>query len=180
MSNTMEFMTDKKAVEEDVRRKLLERVAEAESPDFADDASGYFYAKYLGLKRQKKGGQFQIIQVIRDGLPLSAGDTLAKHIGLSPKHLLTHYVGMSDSTLRRRRNDEQPLSCIESERLVRYAHLLSLATNLMDDDEDAARVWLSSPLPALAGATPLDVAVTETGARRVEELIVSLDYGMFS
>lgn len=68
----------------------------------------------------------------------------------------------------------------ESDRVVRYARILSLATKLMHGSEEHAREWLSSPANALGGSTPLETAVTETGARRVGDIIITLECGMFS
>ena len=67
-----------------------------------------------------------------------------------------------------------------TERLVRFARLLVLAIRMMDGDEEAARRWMSAKLPALGNETPLEVAATEAGARRVEDVISGLSYGMFS
>ena len=50
----------------------------------------------------------------------------------------------------------------------------------MEGDEAAAREWLDSRSSGLGGMTPLQCATTEVGARRVEDLIISLEYGMFN
>ncbi|MGH6809263.1 MAG: antitoxin Xre/MbcA/ParS toxin-binding domain-containing protein [Ensifer adhaerens] len=47
----------------------------------------------------------------------------------------------------------------------------------MDDEEDA-RAFLNAAHPLLGGSKPLDAAMTELGARRVEELLRRLSYGM--
>lgn len=44
----------------------------------------------------------------------------------------------------------------------------------------AARAWLSTPAPALANRTPVEVAATDVGAREVESLIDRLEHGVFS
>ena len=66
----------------------------------------------------------------------------------------------------------------ESDRLVRAARVFSLAVGLFDGDLEAARSWLTHPLPALSGSTPWDYAATEIGAREVENLIGRLEYGI--
>jgi putative toxin-antitoxin system antitoxin component (TIGR02293 family) len=137
------------------------------------------YQRYLGL-RPAKNNRLNIIELVKSGLPLSAGKTLAGHMGVEIKTFFTAYVGMSDSTMRRRLKDQTAFSVDESDRVVRYAHLLGLATQLMEGSEEDAREWLAASSPALGGATPLQTATTEAGARRVEDLIVSLEYGMFS
>ncbi len=49
----------------------------------------------------------------------------------------------------------------------------------MEGVEDA-RAWLTSPVRALGGATPLQYASVEPGAREVERLLVRLEHGVYS
>ncbi|ELW9527407.1 DUF2384 domain-containing protein [Burkholderia cenocepacia] len=52
----------------------------------------------------------------------------------------------------------------------RVAWIVAAATSVWSDEDDA-REFLSTPHPKLEGRTSLDVALTELGARRVEELL---------
>ena len=178
MSNPSQAFSVETETETDRRSAFLESLNERDITKALDDQISV-YGRLLGLRR-KSGRAFNLVKMIKTGLPLSAGETLAAHIGMDSKKFFIAYVGMSDSTLRRRLRDKQPLSVDESDRVVRYAHLLSLATNLLSGCEEDAREWLASPAQALGGATPLETAVTETGARRVEDVILALEYGMFS
>jgi putative toxin-antitoxin system antitoxin component (TIGR02293 family) len=45
---------------------------------------------------------------------------------------------------------------------------------------DKARVWLKSPNRALGGEVPLDLLDTEIGASQVDEVLLRLNYGIFS
>ncbi len=163
--------------ETDRRSAFLESLTEKNMTKTLDDRFN-MYGRLLGI-RKRKGQSFNLVKIVKAGLPLSAGERLAEHMGIDSKNFFIAYIGMSDSTLRRRLKDKKPLSADESDRVVRYAHLLNLATSLLDDREDDAREWLSSPAHALGGATPLETATTEAGARRVEDLIIALEYGMF-
>jgi putative toxin-antitoxin system antitoxin component (TIGR02293 family) len=151
-----------------------------------DDLTGHaaeevnLYANYLGLK-VSAARPLNIVEMVKTGFSLATGTTLARHLGLEPRVLFIHYLGMSRSTLSRREKQTRPrLSPVESDKLVRYAYLLSQAARLMEGDREAAREWLASPSDALGGQTPLKCATTEVGARRVEDLITSLEYGMFN
>ena len=141
--------------------------------------SAGIYLRYLGI-RPKEIPNINIIELVKSGLPLSAGESLAGHMGVETRTFFKLYVGMSDSTVRRRMKTRIAFSVDESDRVVRYAHLLDLATQLMEGSKEDAREWLASPSPALGGATPLQTPTTEAGARRVEDLIMSLEYGMFN
>jgi putative toxin-antitoxin system antitoxin component (TIGR02293 family) len=69
------------------------------------------------------------------------------------------------------------LSVDESERTERLARVLAHAEYVWDDRE-LARVWMSQPHRELRNESPLEVARTELGARRVEDLLDKLFYGL--
>jgi putative toxin-antitoxin system antitoxin component (TIGR02293 family) len=69
------------------------------------------------------------------------------------------------------------LSVDESERTERLARVLAQAEYVWDDREQA-REWMSKPHRELGDRTPLEVARTELGARRVEDLLDKLFYGL--
>ena len=69
------------------------------------------------------------------------------------------------------------LSVNESEKTERLARVLAAAEHVWDD-RDQAREWISRPHRELNGQTPLDVARTELGARRVEDLLDKLFFGL--
>ena len=57
------------------------------------------------------------------------------------------------------------------------AELVRRATDLLGD-ESAAAQWLRTPAPALGGATPMDYATTDFGARDVIRWIGRLEHGI--
>jgi putative toxin-antitoxin system antitoxin component (TIGR02293 family) len=69
------------------------------------------------------------------------------------------------------------LSVEESERTERLARVLAAAEYVWDDQE-RAREWMSTPHRELSGKTPLETARTELGARRVEDLLNKLFFGL--
>lgn len=78
-----------------------------------------------------------------------------------------------EATFKRRTR----LSASESERTERLARVIAAAEFAWDDREDA-REWLTKPHPELGQRTPLESAMTELGARRVEDLLDRLFYGI--
>src|ERR1700722_17378393 len=79
-----------------------------------------------------------------------------------------------EATFKRRRDR---LSAAESERTERMARVVANAEYVWDDREDARR-FLTSTHPALAGKTPVDAAMTELGARQVEEILGKIFHGL--
>ena len=69
----------------------------------------------------------------------------------------------------------------EAEKVVvrteRLARVVALAESIWDDPA-ASRAFLNRPHPLLGGDTPLDVAQTERGARRVERLLYDVEHGL--
>lgn len=69
------------------------------------------------------------------------------------------------------------LSVDESERTERLARVLAHAEYVWDDREQA-REWMNKPHREMQDRTPLETARTELGARRVEDLLDTLFYGL--
>jgi len=69
------------------------------------------------------------------------------------------------------------LSAEESELTERLARIYSTAQFVWNSEEEA-RLFLHTPHPLLQGCSPLDVSMTELGARRGEELLWRLYYGI--
>lgn len=116
---------------------------------------------------------------VRAGLPIADFDDVRALLGLTVEDLAAR-IGISIATLSRRRRGRQALDAAHGDRLLRFARLFRLAAALHDGDEEAARAWLVKPARALDGATPLDHAGTEIGAREVEDLIGRLEHGVYT
>lgn len=78
-----------------------------------------------------------------------------------------------EATFKRRTR----LSAAESERTERLARVIAAAEHAWDNQEDS-REWLTKPHPELGMRSPLESAMTELGARRVEDLLDRLFYGI--
>ena len=70
-----------------------------------------------------------------------------------------------------------PQKLDEPEKIKRLARVCATALYIWDD-EPLAREFLNTPHPLFKERSPLDVAMTEDGARRVEELLWQLFYGV--
>jgi putative toxin-antitoxin system antitoxin component (TIGR02293 family) len=118
-----------------------------------------------------------LIERVRVGLPLSEFHVMQEMLGVTEERL-GGLLGMSRATLHRRKKGGT-LEPAESDRLVRFARLASLASQTLGGIV-AARSWLSAPAFAFHGECPLDYADTEMGAREVEALLGRLEHGVFS
>ena len=116
---------------------------------------------------------------VKAGLPVAEFDALRALLDLTVDDLAAR-VGISIATLSRRRQSGATLDATHGDRLWRLANLFRLTTALYEGDEVSARAWLTKPARALDGATPLDHAATEAGAREVEQLIGRLEHGVYT
>ena len=119
----------------------------------------------------------EVIETLRQGLPVAVFDELRDALEVSTQTL----AGITNIAMRTlaRRKAEGRLRKDESERVLRIGALFDQATEVLEGRE-AARQWLKSPKRALGGQIPLEYADTEPGARAVEELLIRLEYGVFS
>ena len=116
----------------------------------------------------------ELDKLVTQGLPKHALKASVDRVCLSGsdrKNLL--YRIIPESTYKRRRTHLTP---DESERAERLARIVATTEFVWNSAVDA-RVFLNTPHAMLQGRTPLDVSMTELGARRVEELLWKLFYG---
>jgi putative toxin-antitoxin system antitoxin component (TIGR02293 family) len=117
----------------------------------------------------------ELDDLVRSGLPKSALRASVEHVARTSeerRNLLSRIV--PEATFKRRRD---VLSPDESEKAERLARIFATAEFVWDSETDA-REFLNTSHPLLEGRTPLDVSMTELGARRVEELLWRLFYGV--
>lgn len=119
----------------------------------------------------------QIVALLRRGLPIAEMETLQLAMGL-PQEAMAPLLGISRATLHRRLLAGK-LSPAESDRLLRHARLLGLANAVLESPSDA-RQWLQARQFGLGGATPLDFADSEAGAREVEQLLLRIEHGVIA
>ena len=125
------------------------------------------YAGPAGLER--------VLKAVEDGLPVEAvGELQAalKRVGVRrPSEYVDSIV--SRSTLQRR----DRLKPAEGEQIVRVASILATAVDVWGDETDAGE-FLTSPHPMLGGGVPIELALSEIGARQVEHLLLAMDLGL--
>lgn len=131
-------------------------------------------AQLLGL-RQKIASLEQLERQVEAGLPKQALSTVARHVyGSSPDAAALMHRVIPAATFHRRGDELKPQ---EGERVERLARVIATAEQVWNDVDDA-RAFLCTAHPMLGGRRPIEVALTELGARRVETLLWSLFHGV--
>ena len=95
------------------------------------------------------------------------------HLAGEDRKRLLHRI-VPEATYKRRLG---VLTADESGRVERLARIFASADYVWNSEYDV-RAFLSAPHPMLQGRTPLDVSLTELGARLVEELLWKLYCGL--
>jgi len=89
---------------------------------------------------------------------------------------LAAVLAMGERTLIRREDSGSALDTVEADRVYRVARIFKLATEMIGDEAKARR-WIRGRIPALGGKTPLELLISEAGARQVESVLYSIGYG---
>jgi putative toxin-antitoxin system antitoxin component (TIGR02293 family) len=144
-----------------------------EKPRPRADASELGALELLGLSAMSAS---DLVAEVERGLPFSSLERFKTHTALT-WDAICGFVHLPMRTLTRRRAQGR-LDAAESDRLIRGARLFHQMRELFEGDERAARAWLTRPQRGLGGATPLEFARTETGAREVERLLGRLEHGV--
>lgn len=117
----------------------------------------------------------ELDEMVSRGLPKGVLKASIERIYKDPedrKQLM--YRIIPEATYKRRR---ESLSAEESSKAERLARIFATAAYVWNS-ENEARIFLTTPHSMLKGSTPLDVSMSELGARRVEELLWRLYYGI--
>ena len=112
-------------------------------------------------------------EAVRRGLPREVVHELARAAahGTDDRRRVAHLVA-SEATLKR----SKVLSPTASERAERLARVVALAHDAFGDPSQAQE-WLHRP-NAVLGAAPIVLAVTDLGARQVEQVLANIEYGL--
>lgn len=117
-----------------------------------------------------------LTELVRKGIPYESVVWIGEALEITSDITLSQLLGISLHTLKKRKRlgvFTQP----ESDRIVRLVRLFDLAVQVFEGEAEA-RLWLKTPNDTLGGESPLEYASTETGARRVEEILYTIEYTM--
>jgi putative toxin-antitoxin system antitoxin component (TIGR02293 family) len=154
----------------------LDGFRQVENPDLPPQVIGEltFAGQSAGIRVQRPG---EVIDLIKQGLPLSSFEKLRKTLGVTSAEL-GRIVQIPLRTMQRRRKSGKFLPD-ESERIYRLGCVADKAINVFGNEE-GARHWMSQPNKALSRKPPLVYCDTEPGRREVEDLLGRIEHGVFS
>lgn len=134
-----------------------------------------FYSRLrgkLGVSGIRTGDE--LASLVEKRLPVTTIKSLVRG-GLSDAEV--YQLIVPRRTLAHRIARHQPLSKAESDKAVRVARISAMAEQVFGEPERAWR-WLRKPKRRFEGKTPIEMLLTEAGARLVEETLIQFEYGM--
>ncbi len=120
----------------------------------------------------------ELDRLVQRGLPKASLERLYGHLELTSRSMAWddfRQMIVPRATWKRR---EKLLSALESGKIERLARVVAIAIQTWDGNQEDAREWLWTPHPELDHRPPVLVAITELGARRVEQVLASITYGL--
>jgi putative toxin-antitoxin system antitoxin component (TIGR02293 family) len=130
-------------------------------------------AGLLGIRADSMG---ELDRVVQRGLPKASLERLYRYLELASRSMAWsefQQMIVPRATWKRR---EKLLSTLESAKIERLARVVAIET--WDGNQADAREWLWTPHPELDNRPPVLVAMTELGARRVEQVLAGITYGL--
>lgn len=156
--------------------------------DSVADASAEFsqITQFLFDKETTLHSSFEAHELIESGLPESSLTVLIRHVDiLHDQQNLKKALGISLRTLQRRKekadSSAQPrtLTLDQSNRTWKFAETLSKAIEVLGTQR-AAEQWLVTPAMALNRRCPLDLMSTQAGSELVDDLLIRMEYGVYT
>ena len=108
----------------------------------------------------------ELDEAVADGLPRAALDALVARVANPQDSTRLKYRIVPKATYLR----HERLNPAHGQRAERLARVFAMAEAAWGDPGEARR-FMNAPHPELGGRTPLDAAMTELGARQVEEVL---------
>ncbi len=130
-----------------------------------------------GVLHSAVRSEFDLAAAAVAGLPAEAATRVVKEGLLTADEL--YGLVIPRRTLERRHDAGQPLTVVESDRLLRAVRVVVRAVEALDSAEKAQR-WLRTPNRALRGERPISLLETDIGARMVERVLGRIEHGVHS
>ena len=128
------------------------------------------------IKRPVRG-EFDLIEIVKEGLPMESVGFLQNNIGLTNKEM-SHILSISESTYQRRIKAKATLTSDETEKAISLSELYAKGVNVFRDKSDF-ETWLQTKIPAMGGRRPTDMLSSVVGRQYVIDELNRILHGVF-
>ncbi len=123
--------------------------------------------------------RLRLADAVSKGLSVAALDRVRSKLQMTEAEIAL-LLGISKRTISRlQHRPQRPLDLVLSDRLCRMAVAYTMAREVLEGDVPA-RTWLRESQPGLGNRTPLELLITEAGAREVEDLLGRIEFGVLT
>lgn len=92
--------------------------------------------------------------------------------------VLAEILDVTTKTLSRYQANDKPLSTQQKDRIEMVESILALGVRVLGD-EGEMKNWLSRPVYSIDNKRPIDLIVSESGRRRVENVLLQIEGGAY-
>jgi putative toxin-antitoxin system antitoxin component (TIGR02293 family) len=118
-----------------------------------------------------------LLQEVERGLPIKAYSAIARTLLLTPEE--EDRLLQNSLRTRARWKHRTRLDVATSDRVVRLARVLALATDVLESEAHAV-AWMREPSEALGERTPLETLATDIGAEKVTNMLRQMEHGVYA
>ena len=136
-----------------------------------------------GAAKWLRGGrdawsEIELARLIAEGVPVSVLASVVER-GILTRDEVTRLI-IPRRTLAHRKRRGERLSPDESDRLVRVLHLHDAALRTFDATRTRRRPGCARQIVRCPARSPLELIVTSTGARLVEDALLRIEHGVYT
>jgi putative toxin-antitoxin system antitoxin component (TIGR02293 family) len=124
---------------------------------------------------RRVASELELERCEREGFPLAVLDALQRKAVLTANDVYGWIIPRRTLSHRQRRHER--LNSEESNRVARVARIFALAVETFGNAEVAAE-WLRRPSRLFHARSPMEMLVTDAGARQVETLLMRIAHGI--
>jgi putative toxin-antitoxin system antitoxin component (TIGR02293 family) len=129
------------------------------------------------INKKRAPGTVKSSSIKPTGLTYKAAKASLQRFSLD-KAQIRNLLGISESTQFRYERQNPVLKTAIADRMERLNRICAQALELFEDKDETHR-WLLTPKVVLDGKKPLDALTTDSGAKKVEEILYRAEYGIF-
>ena len=118
------------------------------------------------------------MQASQAGVSVKVVQAIQGRMGFTNKEV-SQFLDISESTLQRYYRAGETIKRDEAEKAYQVARVIARGLEVFENDGDF-RAWLLANNVALGGVRPIDWMGSAIGREQLLDLLVSIEYGMFS
>ena len=118
------------------------------------------------------------MKVSQEGMPVNVIREIQQRLNFTNKEI-SQFLDISESTLQRYFRAGHTLKKDEAEKAYQVSKVIAKGLEVFENDADF-REWLHTSNTAMGGAEPIAWMSSSIGREQLLDLLVSIEYGMYS